>query len=298
MSDRVMWFNGACVPWEDARVHVWDELALRGANVFEGITAFWNAAEQRHDVLAGDAHLDRLYRSAEVADIPAEMTRAEVFGALAEVASQLGGSDIYLRPTFYARQGRSTLAPNSEGAMYIGGFPFRPTTPATVRAIVSHHRRFGGPIGPHAKSGGSYLDFRVFERERVEHGVEHVFFRNDRGHVAEADGAAILLVRDRRVITPSADSGVLDSITKRIVLDLARWLGHQVEERPVEPDELYQSQVVLAGTLLGLRTVHTVDGHAGGDTAAADTAAMLTHEYGRLCRGENPLAPTYLAPLR
>jgi branched-chain amino acid aminotransferase len=293
-----MWFNGACVPWEDARVHVWDELALRGANVFEGITAFWNADGQRHDVLAGDAHLDRLYDSARAADIPAPMAKAAVFAALAEVAAQLGGSDIYLRPTFYAQRGRSTLAPDSEGAMYIGGFPFRPSAPPVVRAIVSSHRRFGGPIGAHAKSGGSYLDFRVFERERVEHGVEHVFFLNDRGHVAEADGAAILLVRDRTVVTPSVDSGVLDSITKRIVLDLARGLGYQVEERPVRRDELYRAQVVLAGTLLGLRTVHAVDGHAAGDTGGADTAATLIGEYDRLCRGGHPLAPAYLAPLR
>ncbi|MEU8348733.1 aminotransferase class IV [Streptomyces sp. NPDC048845] len=298
MSDRVMWFNGACVPWEDARVHVWDELALRGANVFEGITAFWNAGEQRHEVLAGEAHLDRLYHSARVADIPAPMTRAELFDALAEVAAQLGGSDIYLRPTFYAKQGRSTLAPNSEGGVYIGGFPFRPGAPPAVRAIVSSHQRFGGPIGAHAKSGGSYLDFRIFERERLQHEVEHVLFLNDRGHVAEADGAAILLVRDRHVITPSPDSGVLDSITKRIVLDLARELGHQVEERPVRRDELYQARPVLAGTLLGLRPVDTVDGHAVGDVGGADTVATLTGEYDRLCRGENPLARTCLAPLR
>ncbi|WP_028049618.1 aminotransferase class IV [Cellulomonas sp. URHD0024] len=298
MSDRVMWFNGRCVPWEDARVHVWDELALRGANVFEGITAFWNARELRHEVLAGDAHLDRLFHSAQVADIPAPMTKREVFGALCEVAAQLPGTDIYLRPTFYAKKGRSALAPDSEGAMYIGGFPFRPTRPPAVRAVVSEHSRYGGPIGADAKSGGSYLDFRVFERERIEHGVEHVFFLNDRGHVAEADGAAILLVRDGLVITPSVDSGVLDSITKRIVLAIALDLGHRVEERPVQRDELYQAQVVLAGTLLGLRTVDEVDGQRAGDRAGADTAAALIYEYNQLCRAESPLAGAHLAPLQ
>ncbi|KHD77020.1 hypothetical protein MB27_12930 [Actinoplanes utahensis] len=292
-----MWFNGACVPWEDARVHVWDELALRGANVFEGITAFWNAAERRHEVLAGDAHLDRLYQSALAADIPAPMERAGVFAALAEVAAHMGGMDIYLRPTFYAKRGRSTLALDSEGAMYIGGFPYRPSAPPAVRAIVSSHRRFGGPIGAHAKSGGSYLDFRVFERERLQHGVDHVFFLNDHGHVAEADGAAILLIRDKQVITPSVASGVLDSITKRIVLDIARGLGYRVEERPVRRDELYQAKVVLAGTLLGLRNVDTVDGHATVDAGAEDTAATLAAEYGRLCRGESSLASAYLTPL-
>ncbi|MFI5843327.1 aminotransferase class IV [Catenuloplanes sp. NPDC051500] len=298
MSDRVMWFDGACVPWEDARVHVWDELALRGANVFEGITAFWDAGQGCHQVLAGDAHLDRLFDSARLADIPAPMTRAEVRGALGTVAARLSGVDVYLRPTFYARYGRSSLAPDSAGAMYIGGFPFRPTTPPAVRAIVSGHRRFGGPIGAQAKSGGSYLDFRLFERERIEHGVEHVLFLNDRGHVAEADGAAVLLVRDGSVTTPSVDSGVLDSITKRIVLDLARRLGYRVDERPVPRDELYQARVVLAGTLLGLRSVDSVDGKTGGDDAAAATVCALADGYARLCRGEHPLAPDYLAPLR
>jgi len=249
-------------------------------------------------VLAGDAHLDRLYDSARIADIPADLSRAEVFAALAEVAAQLGGSDVYLRPTFYAKRGRSTLALDSEGAMYIGGFPFRPSVPPQVRAIVSGHRRFGGPIGAQAKSGGSYLDFRVFERERVEHGVEHVFFRNGDGHVAEADGAAILLVGDGWVTTPSVGSGVLDSITKRIVLDLARGLGYRVEERPVQPDELYAAQVVLVGTLLGLRPVDTVDGRTGADPAGAAAATTLIGEYARLCRGGHPLAPAYLAPLR
>ncbi|MDX3663113.1 aminotransferase class IV [Streptomyces sp. ID05-26A] len=298
MSDRVMWLNGACVPWEDARVHVWDELALRGANVFEGITAFWNAGEQRHDVLAGDAHLDRLYGSAREADVPAYLDRQQLWAALAEVAAQLGGSDVYLRPTFYAKRGRSTLSPDSEGGAYIGGFPFRPATPDRVRAIVSAHRRFGGPIGAGAKSGGSYLDFRVYERERVEHGVEHVFFLNDRDQVAEADGAAILLVRDGSVVTPSVDSGVLDSITKRIVLGLARARGLVVEERPVSREELHEAQVVLAGTLMGLRLVDEVDGRTPPDATGAADAAALISEYDLLCRGGHPLASAYLVPLR
>ncbi|BCJ45984.1 branched chain amino acid aminotransferase [Actinoplanes ianthinogenes] len=298
MSDRVMWFNGSCVPWEDARVHVWDELALRGANVFEGITAFWDAAEGRHRILAGDEHLDRLFQSAHLADIPAPTTRAEVFAALAEVAGQLGGSDVYLRPTFYAKRGRSTLSLDSEGAMYIGGFPYAPSAPPAVRAIVSSHRRHGGPIGAQAKSGGSYLDFRIFERERVAAGVEHVFILNDRDQVAEADGAAILLVEEDRVTTPSVDSGVLDSITKRIVLDLARDLGHRVEERPVLRGELHRAQVVLAGTLLGLRPVQSVDGRPVDDPGGAATAAALVDGYARLCRGDHPLAARYLVPLR
>ncbi|MFG2598032.1 aminotransferase class IV [Streptomyces sp. NPDC048462] len=297
MGKRVMWFNGSCVPWEEARVHVWDELALRGANVFEGVTAFWDAAQDRHLVLAGEQHLDRLYGSARIADIPVPESRDVVRAALAEVAALHPGTDVYLRPAFYAAQGRSILSPGSAGGMYIGGFEYAPTTPPVVRAVVSGRRRFGGPIGPQAKSGGSYLDFRVFERERIERDAEHILILNDRGHVAEADGAAILLVRDGQVLVPSADTGVLDSITKRIVLDLARELGFTVTERGVLRDELYEAQVLLAGTLLGVRPVGTTDGVAPPDPRATACARELADAYGRLCGGEHPLSKVYLTPL-
>ncbi|WP_405010137.1 aminotransferase class IV [Kitasatospora sp. NBC_01539] len=297
MGKRIMWFDGACVPWEDARVHVWDELALRGANVFEGVTAFWDDAERQHRILAGEEHLERLFRSARTADIPAPASAEEVRAALAGVARELPGTDVYLRPTFYAARGRSTLAADSEGAMYIGGFPYAPSSPPLVRAVVSSHRRYGGPIGAGAKSGGSYLDFRVFERERLERGVEHVLILNDRGNVAEADGAAILLVGDGRVLVPSVDTGVLDSITKRIVLDLARGLGYAVSERGVLREELHGSQVLLVGTLMGLRPVDTVDGVPAGHGPGAACARALAEEYARLCRGEHALAKTYLTPL-
>jgi branched-chain amino acid aminotransferase len=296
MADRVMWFNGACVAWEEARVHVWDEVALRGANVFEGVTAFWDAERAAHRLLAGRAHLDRLFASARTADIPAP-SRQEVATALAEVAAALPGTDVYLRPTLYASRGRTALAPDSVGGMYVGGFEYNPVAPALSRAVVSSHRRFGGPIPASAKSGGTYLDFRVFERERIAHGVEHVLFLNEHGHAAEADGAAILLMDGRSVMTPSPESGVLDSITKQIVLELASARGMTVTERPVLREELHSSQVVLAGTLLGLRALDSLDGIAQGNEGGRAAAKDLAADYAALCRGGHPLSELLLTPM-
>jgi branched-chain amino acid aminotransferase len=297
MGDRVMWFNGAVVPWGEARVHVWDELALRGANVFEGITAFWDTDTKKHQILAGPEHLDRLFDSAHLADIPTAATRSELWSALAAVAAAHPGVDVYLRPTFYAASGRSTLSPDSAGGLYIGGFEFNPTTPPQVRVIVSDHRRFGGPIGAMAKAGGSYLDFRLFERDRLQHGVEHVVILNERGNVAEADGAAVLLIGKQSITTPSLDSGILDSITKRIVLDIARDSGCAVTERGVLREELYRGQPLLAGTLMGVRLLDSVDGVDVHDAAATATARTLAADYERLCRGNHVLSKIYLTPL-
>ena len=216
--------------------------------------------------------------------------------ALAEVAAALPGTDVYLRPTLYASRGRAATAPDSVGGMYVGGFEYNPVAPAVSRAVVSSHRRFGGPIPASAKSGGTYLDFRVFERERLAHGVEHVLVLGEHGHVAEADGAAILLVDGRSVTAPSPESGVLDSITKQIVLELARARGMTVSERPVLREELHGRQVVLAGTLLGLRALDSLDGIPQEDQEGRAAAQELAADYAALCRGGHTLSESLLTP--
>src|SRR2546430_10754679 len=44
-SPKFIWFNGAVVPWDEAKVHVSTATVLRGANVFEGVRAYWNTDE-------------------------------------------------------------------------------------------------------------------------------------------------------------------------------------------------------------------------------------------------------------
>src|SRR4051812_33299482 len=66
----LIWFNGSLVPWEDAKVHVWSELAIRGASVFEGIRAFWNPEEQHYYVLDLESHARRLNESACLLKFP------------------------------------------------------------------------------------------------------------------------------------------------------------------------------------------------------------------------------------
>jgi len=40
----IIWFNGKVSPWRDA-VHVWSEVAVRGTSVFDGLRAYWSAAD-------------------------------------------------------------------------------------------------------------------------------------------------------------------------------------------------------------------------------------------------------------
>ncbi|HZB49224.1 MAG TPA: hypothetical protein VE547_09035 [Mycobacteriales bacterium] len=77
-SPEVLWFNGAVVPWAEARVHAWSETAARGANVFEGIRAYWHPPTGAYYALFLPEHLRRLYRSAKLLRFPPPPPAAEL----------------------------------------------------------------------------------------------------------------------------------------------------------------------------------------------------------------------------
>lgn len=291
MSDsRTIWFDGSVVPWEQAKVHVWDEVAARGANVFEGVIAFWRAERGCHDVLALDEHLTRLRDSARLADITLTLSDDEIISAITQVAARFSGSDIYLRPTAYVRSGRSSLSPGAEAGFFIGAFANgqRSEERRDVTAAVSTYRRGGqDPISGLAKSGGTYLDFRMFERERIRWGVDNVVFLDPDGYVAEADGAAILVAcADGRLVAPSAQESSLRSITSGLVLRLAAGLGLTTERRRVRREDLYAGCVLLAGTLVGVKRVRELDAFDARLTRGWDLGGQLADAYRDLCSGD------------
>jgi branched-chain amino acid aminotransferase len=85
------------------------------------------------------------------------------------------------------------------------------------------------------------------------------------GHVTETSAACVYAVRDGVIRTPK--SGVLDSVTRRIVTSLASALGLTVESCNLTPDDLLSaSEIFLSSSPSGLLHVRTVDGRSiGGD---------------------------------
>src|SRR5205085_9898181 len=62
-----IWFNGKLVPWNDAKVHVLAHGLQYGTGVFEGMKSYPTADGPA--IFRLDAHLERLYKSAELYDL-------------------------------------------------------------------------------------------------------------------------------------------------------------------------------------------------------------------------------------
>jgi branched-chain amino acid aminotransferase len=283
--------NGAVRPWADARVHVWTEVVLRAASVFEGLRGYWNEDESRHYFVHLDRHLRRLGESAKVTRIPGCPSAAELREALGELLRALRyREDVYARPTVFLTEGRYTSSPSASDAgffMPVFPAPRESTIDTGVRCGISTWRRPGDDMmPPRVKTAANYYNLRLARMEADAAGLDEAILLNGAGKVAETGGASVFAIRGGRAVTPKVTDSILESITRDSVIDLLHAeLGLQVEVRDVDRTELYLAdEVFLTGTLCEITPVVSVDRFdIGGGTPGPVTRA-LQERYHQICR--------------
>src|SRR5438270_12436934 len=91
-----IWFNGALVDWDDAQVHVLTHGLHYGSGVFEGMRCY--ATADGPAVFRLDAHLERLYKSADLYELPIPYDKDTLADATLELVRANRLESAYLRP--------------------------------------------------------------------------------------------------------------------------------------------------------------------------------------------------------
>jgi branched-chain amino acid aminotransferase len=111
------------------------------------------------------------------------------------------------------------------------------------------------------------------------------------GHVMEGPGFNVFALAEGRLLTPSA--GVLEGITRRTVIELAREMGLEMVVGEVPVDALYQaSELFFTSTAGGVMPVTTLDGEPVGDGRPGPVTMDLRARYWDLHRD-----PRYALPV-
>jgi branched-chain amino acid aminotransferase len=297
----IIWWNGRLVPWDQARVHVTSEVATRGTNVFEGVRAYWQADAGHSALVHLRRHFARLAQSARLVRFPLDQVEAHIAqmrDGIDELVRAMGSErDLYLRPTLYIERGRyGWQSENTEVGSYIAGYPTDERSDRPLSCIVSSWRRTKDlAISPLAKAGAAYQAFRLPRIEAAMAGADEAILLNDADTVAETGGAAVFVVRDGVVATPSLADGVLDGITRKVVIELLRdRLDIPVVERAIPRTELYiADEAFLCGTLDEVRAIGSIDevglGSAPGPVTAAVRSRYLDACCGRVATSDSEL---------
>jgi len=266
----VIWHNGELVAWEDAKVHVLTHGLHYGTGVFEGIRAYETATGTA--IFRHRDHLERLFKSAELYYMPIPYTLEELRSATHEliIANEL--RECYIRPIAFRGYGQMGLYPlecDVEVAIAVwawGAYLGEEGKRSGVRAKVASWRRIPhDSLIPHAKASGQYLNSVLAKIEASKAGYQEAILLDSQGFVSEGSGENIYAVRDGQIVTPPHTAGILDGISRKSVIQIARDLGHDVVERNLARAELYLAdEVFLSGTAAELVPVREIDDHAIG----------------------------------
>ena len=290
----LIWHNGELIAWEDAKIHVLTHGLHYGTGVFEG--------ERAYETQAGTAifrhrdHLERLLKSAELYYMPIPYTVEELRAATHELIAANSLRECYIRPIAYRGYGQMGLYPLDapvdvsiavwQWPSYLGEQGKRDG----VRAKVASWRRIPhDALIPHAKACGQYLNNVLAKIEASKAGYDEAVLLDHHGFVSEGSGENIYAVRDGAVVTPPHTAGILDGISRRSVIQIARDLGYELVERDVARAELYLAEeVFLTGTAAELVPVRELDDHPIGDGCPGPITKEIQQVFDNALHGRDP----------
>jgi branched-chain amino acid aminotransferase len=227
--------------------------------IFEGLKAFRRQDGRIALFRAGD-NVRRFNRSADRMCMPEvdpnffleslkTLVRLE-----ADWVPRSEGTSLYIRPTMIATDPYLGVKPSESylcyvilspvGAYYKGGF-----SPVKIWISDEFVRSAPGGTGE-AKTGGNYAASLRASMEATRQGFDQVLWLDavHRKFVEEVGSMNICFLYNGKVVTSPLKGTILDGVTRRSVMTLARELGLAVEERALTVDE------ILDGAASGLLT--------------------------------------------
>jgi branched-chain amino acid aminotransferase len=161
-----------------------------------------------------------------------------------------------------------------------------------LHATISGVQRIApGSVDPTAKNY-HWLDMTMGLYEAYERGGETAILVDRKSNVVEGPGFNVFVVEDGGIFTP--DSGVLEGITRRTVMELASELGIPLEQRAIPAGEMRRAEeAFVTSTAGGIIPVTEVDGKAVGGGKPGPVTLRLREAYWELHRN-----PRFSTPVR
>lgn len=298
-----VWMDGACVPWAKATTHVSAHALHYGSGVFEGMRCYETTGGPA--VFRLDAHLDRLYSSAEVYGIEIPYRRKELAEAVCELVRRNGFSSCYVRPICYLGSHSLGVHPRDcPVEVVILAWPWAPYLGAEglkkgVRVTVSPWRKFQSRMMPTtAKACGQYLNSMLAVRDAVSRGYAEALLLDADGHLAEGSGENLFVVRDRRLLTNDERHSILLGITRDAVLRIARDLDYSVEVRALHLEDLLSAdEAFFTGTAAEVTPIREVDGTVVGCGACGPVTEEIQQVFFAATQGRDSRYKDWLYPI-
>jgi branched-chain amino acid aminotransferase len=261
----IAYFQQKFVPFSEANISIATHALHYGTGSFGGLRGIPDPQTPNQILLFRlDRHCQRLSNSAKFLhfDLPAAKIEATI---VEFVQKNKPEKSFYIRPFVYTSDlGIAPRLHAIEKDFFVYGLELGDyLSPEGVSCrISSWYRQEDRSFPLRGKISGAYITSSLAKTEAVESGFDEAILLNSQGKVSEASGMNIFIVRNGKLIAPGFDQDILEGITRDSILTVAKDLGIEVVERPIDKSELIiADEVFLSGTAAKISPVKQIENY-------------------------------------
>ncbi len=292
---KFAYFEGKIVPYSEAKVGVMTHALNYGTAAFGGVRAYWNDEEQQLFIFRPHDHFKRLLRSARLLCMHFDHTPESLTQVLKDLLrAEDAHEDMYIRPLIYKADemiGVKCHDMTDEITIFTVPFGRYVSNDTGAHVTISGWRRIDdNTIPARGKIAGAYVNSALIKTDALRAGFDEALVLTQDGHISEGSAENIFMVRDGVLITPPVYENILEGITRRTIIQLAKEeLGIEVVERPIDRTEVYIcDELFMTGTAAQVTAVTKVDHRPVGDGVMGPITAKLRDLYDDVVRGKVP----------
>jgi branched-chain amino acid aminotransferase len=290
--------NGELLPFAEAGLHPLSLAVTYATTVFEGVRAYLLDGGAQFSLFRLDDHIRRLQAGMRLLRFEHNYDTRYFRDALIRlIRANEPDSDVYIRLLVYV-EGTGLMATTGPIGFTAAAMPRdKPkfADSGMSLGVSSWQRLADNASPPRIKSTANYHNARLAALQAKSDGYDGALMLTSQGRVSESPIACFFMVRDGKLITPHASSGILESITRDTIITRYRELtGRDVEQREVDRSELYfAEEAFLCGTGQEIVPVTRIDRFPVGAGEVGPLTRQLRDDYFEVVRGISSVHPEW-----
>lgn len=228
---------------KDAHVGLFNQTMHYGNGVFEGIRSY--KTDDGIRIFKAKEHFDRLHFSAKTMGINLSLSSEELEKISYDLLIKNNLEDAYIRPLVFMGDNMS-LQTNEDVHVVIMVWEWGKYLGDKMLNVMMSSFQRPNPKAcfVEAKVVGHYTNSILATNEAKSKGYDEALLCDANGYVAEGPGANFFMEKDGVLITAPLGN-ILAGITRATVLELAKELEIEIQERYFTPDEIKKADAAF-----------------------------------------------------
>ena len=295
------WIDGQFKDSTEITVSPLSHCFSRGVAIFEVAPIL--ATPKGAAVLCLTEHVERFFKSAELISMTLPLSPDELYQAVLDTSRQNNVTagickffayypTLELKPV--PKDDRVSVVIYCANYADVGFDPTKASRP--VAAGVSKYRKLHPETVPFkAKVTGFYVGAYLAALEMADKGYDEAIIVDTEGFVCEGGTHSNFFVKNG-VIKTAPLHRVLTGTTRKVVIEMAKEAGFEVQETDIRPEELAEfDEAFCTGSLMRVAPISSIDGHKLGASCPGEVTSAIIKAMDQVYGGLTPGSWKWLA---